>query len=92
MHAVGNRLLEQDKSKNIVYVHSERFVSDMVKCLQLGSINDFKIYRSVDALLIDDIQFFAGKRAIPRGIVHTFNTLLEGGQQMILTCDKYPKR
>ena len=62
MHAVGNKLKEQDNSKNIVYVHSERFVSDMVKCLQLGSINDFKnFYRSVDALLIDDIQFFAGK-------------------------------
>ena len=92
MHAVGNRLLEHDKSKNIVYVHSERFVSDMVKCLQLGSINDFKnFYRSVDALLIDDIQFFAGKEQSQEELFHTFNTLLEGGQQMILTCDKYPK-
>ena len=92
MHAVGNRLLEHDKSKNIVYVHSERFVSDMVKCLQLGSINDFKnFYRSLDALLIDDIQFFAGKEQSQEELFHTFNTLLEGGQQMILTCDKYPK-
>lgn len=92
MHAVGNKLKEQDKSKNIVYVHSERFVSDMVKCLQLGSINDFKnFYRSVDALLIDDIQFFAGKEQSQEELFHTFNTLLEGGQQMILTCDKYPK-
>ena len=92
MHAVGNKLKEQDNSKNIVYVHSERFVSDMVKCLQLGSINDFKnFYRSVDALLIDDIQFFAGKEQSQEELFHTFNTLLEGGQQMILTCDKYPK-
>ena len=92
MHAVGNKILENDKSKNIVYVHSERFVSDMVKCLQLGSINDFKnFYRSVDALLIDDIQFFAGKEQSQEELFHTFNTLLEGGQQMILTCDKYPK-
>ncbi len=92
MHAVGNKLKEQDRKKNIVYVHSERFVSDMVKCLQLGSINDFKnFYRSVDALLIDDIQFFAGKEQSQEELFHTFNTLLEGGQQMILTCDKYPK-
>ena len=92
MHAVGNKLKDEDKSKNIVYVHSERFVSDMVKCLQLGSINDFKnFYRSVDALLIDDIQFFAGKEQSQEELFHTFNTLLEGGQQMILTCDKYPK-
>ena len=92
MHAVGNKIKEHDKSKNIVYVHSERFVSDMVKCLQLGSINDFKnFYRSVDALLIDDIQFFAGKEQSQEELFHTFNTLLEGGQQMILTCDKYPK-
>jgi chromosomal replication initiator protein len=64
----------------------------MVKCLQLGSINDFKnFYRSVDALLIDDIQFFAGKEQSQEELFHTFNTLLEGGQQMILTCDKYPK-
>jgi chromosomal replication initiator protein len=92
MHAVGNKLKLENKSMNIVYVHSERFVSDMVKCLQLGSINDFKnFYRSVDALLIDDIQFFAGKEQSQEELFHTFNTLLEGGQQMILTCDKYPK-
>ena len=92
MHAVGNKLKEQDKSKNIVYVHSERFVSDMVKCLQLGSINDFKnFYRSVDALLIDDIQFFAGKEQSQEEFFHTFNALLDRNNQMILTCDKYPK-
>jgi chromosomal replication initiator protein len=92
MHAVGNKLKKQDPSKKIVYVHSERFVGDMVKSLQLGAINEFKnFYRGVDALLIDDIQFFAGKEQSQEELFHTFNSLLEGGQQMILTCDRYPK-
>lgn len=92
MHAVGNKLKEKDPSKRIVYIHSERFVSDMVKSLQLGAINEFKqFYRGVDALLIDDIQFFAGKEQSQEELFHTFNALLEGGQQMILTCDRYPK-
>ena len=92
MHAVGNQLKLKDPSKKIVYVHSERFVGDMVKSLQLGAINEFKnFYRSVDALLIDDIQFFAGKEQSQEELFHTFNSLLEGGQQMILTCDRYPK-
>ena len=92
MHAVGNKLKENNPSKKIVYVHSERFVGDMVKSLQLGAINEFKnFYRTVDALLIDDIQFFAGKEQSQEELFHTFNALLEGGQQMILTCDRYPK-
>ncbi|MDC3150277.1 chromosomal replication initiator protein DnaA [SAR86 cluster bacterium] len=92
MHAVGNKLKENNPSKKIIYVHSERFVGDMVKSLQLGAINEFKnFYRSVDALLIDDIQFFAGKEQSQEELFHTFNALLEGGQQMILTCDRYPK-
>ena len=92
MHAVGNKLKEKDPSKRIVYIHSERFVSDMVKSLQLGAINEFKqFYRGVDALLIDDIQFFAGKEQSQEELFHTFNALLEGGQQMILTCDRYHK-
>ena len=92
MHAVGNKLKENNPSKKIIYVHSERFVGDMVKSLQLGAINEFKnFYRSVDALLIDDIQFFAGKEQSQEELFHTFNSLLEGGQQMILTCDRYPK-
>ena len=92
MHAVGNKLKEKDPSKRIVYIHSERFVSDMVKSLQLGAINEFKqFYRGVDALLIDDIQFFAGKEQSQEELFHTFNALLEGGPQMILTCDWYPK-
>ena len=92
MHAVGNALLESNPSARIVYLHSERFVADMVKALQLNAINDFKrYYRSVDALLIDDIQFFANKERSQEEFFHTFNALLEGGQQMILTCDRYPK-
>jgi chromosomal replication initiator protein len=92
MHAVGNEILKQDPSKKIAYVHSEKFVSDMVKSLQLGAINEFKQhYRSLDALLIDDIQFFAKKEQSQEELFHTFNSLLEKGSQMILTCDKYPK-
>lgn len=92
MHAVGNALLQRNPEAKVVYLHSERFVADMVKALQLNAINDFKrYYRSVDALLIDDIQFFAGKERSQEEFFHTFNALLEGGQQMILTCDRYPK-
>jgi chromosomal replication initiator protein len=92
MHAVGNALLTRKPNAKVVYLHSERFVADMVKALQLNAINDFKrYYRSVDALLIDDIQFFAGKERSQEEFFHTFNALLEGGQQIILTCDRYPK-
>jgi len=92
MHAVGNELKRLKPSAKVVYLHSERFVADMVKALQLNAINDFKrFYRSVDALLIDDIQFFANKDRSQEEFFHTFNALLEGGQQMILTCDRYPK-
>jgi chromosomal replication initiator protein len=92
MHAVGNAIVERNPSAKVVYLHSERFVADMVKALQLNAINDFKrFYRSVDALLIDDIQFFAGKERSQEEFFHTFNALLEGGQQIILTCDRYPK-
>ena len=92
MHAVGNEILSKDPTKKIAYVHSEKFVSDMVKSLQLGAINEFKqYYRSLDALLIDDIQFFAKKEQSQEELFHTFNSLLEKGSQMILTCDRYPK-
>jgi chromosomal replication initiator protein len=92
MHAVGNALQAVKPNAKVVYLHSERFVADMVKALQLNAINDFKrYYRSVDALLIDDIQFFANKERSQEEFFHTFNALLEGGQQMILTCDRYPK-
>ena len=92
MHAVGNEILKNEPKKRIVYVHSEKFVSDMVKALQLGAMNEFKsFYRNADALLIDDIQFFAGKEQSQEEFFHTFNALLDRNNQMILTCDKYPK-
>jgi chromosomal replication initiator protein len=92
MHAVANKLKENNPEVRLAYVHSERFVSDMVKALQHNTINDFKTgYRSLDALMIDDIQFFAGKERSQEEFFHTFNALLESQQQVILTCDRYPK-
>lgn len=91
MHAIGNFLVKYKQKTNVVYLHSERYVSDMVKALQKNTINDFKkYYRSLDALLIDDIQFFAGKDRSQEEFFHTFNSLLESQQQIILTCDRYP--
>ena len=92
MHAIGNAMLKTDPQARVSYVHSERFVSDMVKGLQHNTISDFKrSYRSLHALLIDDIQFFAGKERSQEEFFHTFNALLEGQRQIILTCDRYPK-
>ncbi len=92
MHAVGNLILKNKPGARVIYLHSERFVADMVKALQHNAINEFKrYYRTVDALLIDDIQFFAKKERSQEEFFHTFNALLEGQQQVILTCDRYPK-
>ncbi|MBT7227664.1 MAG: chromosomal replication initiator protein DnaA [Gammaproteobacteria bacterium] len=92
MHAIGNYLVAKKPKAKVVYLHSETFVATMVTALQLNAINEFKrFYRSVDALLIDDIQFFAGKERSQEEFFHTFNALLEGGQQIILTCDRYHK-
>nr|VFK53839.1 MAG: chromosomal replication initiator protein DnaA [Candidatus Kentron sp. TUN]VFK55348.1 MAG: chromosomal replication initiator protein DnaA [Candidatus Kentron sp. TUN] len=92
MHAIGHRIIENHKKKKVVYLHSERFVADMVKGLQHNAIDDFKrFYRSIDTLLIDDIQFFAGKDRSQEEFFHTFNALLEDQQQIVLTCDRYPK-
>lgn len=92
LHAVGNQILEEKDNAKVVYMHSERFVQDMVKALQNNAIEEFKnYYRSVDALLIDDIQFFANKERSQEEFFHTFNSLLEGNQQIILTSDRYPK-
>jgi chromosomal replication initiator protein len=92
MHAVGNLILEHKPDARVIYLHSERFVADMVKALQHNAINEFqRFYRTVDALLIDDIQFFAGKERSQEEFFHTFNALLEGQQQVVLTCDRYPK-
>lgn len=92
MHAIGNQVAEKKVKAKVIYLHSERFVADMVKALQHNALNDFKrFYRSVDTLLIDDIQFFAGKERSQEEFFHTFNALLEDQQQIILTCDRYPK-
>ncbi len=92
MHAVGNAILLRQPDARVAYVHSERFVGDMVKGLQHNKISEFKrSYRSLDALLIDDIQFFAGKERSQEEFFHTFNALLEGQRQIVLTCDRYPK-
>ena len=92
MHAVGNLITKFNSNSRVVYVHSEAFVQDMVKALQHNKINDFKkFYRSVDALLIDDIQFFGGKERSQEEFFHTFNNLLESKHQIVLTCDSYPK-
>ena len=92
MHAIGHMIRERTPDARVAYVHSERFVSDMVRALQHNTINDFKsAYRTLHALLIDDIQFFAGKERSQEEFFHTFNALLEGQHQVILTCDRYPK-
>lgn len=90
MHAIGNHLKEQDPDANVVYLHSQTFVGSMVSALQLNAISEFKrYYHSVDALLIDDIQFFANKERSQEEFFHTFNAIFEGGRQIIMTCDKY---
>ncbi len=90
MHAIGNHLRESNPSANVVYLHSQTFVGSMVSALQLNAINEFKrYYHSVDALLIDDIQFFANKERSQEEFFHTFNAIFEGGRQIIMTCDKY---
>ena len=92
MHAIGNKILSDKEGAKVVYLHSERFVHDMVKAIQKNVVNEFKkFYRSVDALLIDDIQFFAGKDRSQEEFFYTFNSLLEGQQQIIITSDKFPK-
>ncbi|HLF66301.1 MAG TPA: chromosomal replication initiator protein DnaA, partial [Gammaproteobacteria bacterium] len=91
-HAIGNAILQCNPYARVLYLHSERFVADMVKALQCNTMNDFKrFYRTADALLIDDIQFFAGKERSQEEFFHTFNALLDSQQQVVLTCDRYPK-
>jgi chromosomal replication initiator protein len=92
MQSIGNAMLARNEASRVAYVHSERFVRDMVQGLQHNKIADFqRAYRSLDALLIDDIQFFAGKERSQEEFFHTFNALLEGQRQIVLTCDRYPK-
>ncbi len=92
MQSIGNAMVRRDRGARVAYVHSERFVRDMVQGLQHNKIAEFqRSYRSLDALLIDDIQFFAGKERSQEEFFHTFNALLEGQRQIVLTCDRYPK-
>ncbi|MEM7101014.1 MAG: chromosomal replication initiator protein DnaA [Pseudomonadota bacterium] len=92
MQAVGNEILTRNPNARVVYLHSQRFVQDMVKALQQGTMQDFmQYYRSVDALLIDDIQFFAKKLRSQEEFFHVFNALLERNHQIVLTCDRYPR-
>ncbi len=92
MHAIGNAILAQNADAKIVYLHAERFVQAMVKAIQENAIHIFKdFYRAADILLIDDIQFFAGKDRSQEEFFHTFNALAEKKRQIVLTCDKYPK-
>jgi chromosomal replication initiator protein len=92
MQSVGNRISKNNQKMKVAYVHSERFVGEMVSALQHNTINSFKNqYRSLDVLLIDDIQFFAGKERSQEEFFHTFNVLLEANKQIIITSDRYPK-
>jgi chromosomal replication initiator protein len=92
MHAIGNAILEANPSARVVYVHSERFVSDMIRALQHNEIDKFKrLYRRVNVLLIDDVQFFAGKDRSQEEFFHTFNALFEAQQQIVLSSDRFPK-
>jgi len=92
LHAIGNKIREQSPTTKVLYLDSELFVSDMIKALRHGAIDDFKKhYRTAGALLIDDIQFFAGKKSSQEEFFHTFNALLDSKQQIVLTCDRYPK-
>ncbi|HRJ51924.1 MAG TPA: chromosomal replication initiator protein DnaA [Candidatus Thiothrix moscowensis] len=92
MHAIGNRVLEHNPNARVIYVYAERFVNDMISAIRSNRMEEFKLhYRSADALLIDDIQFFAGKDRSMEEFFHTFNALLEGQKRIILASDKFPK-
>lgn len=92
MHAVGNMILETNPSARVIYLHSERFVAEMIRALQHNRIDEFKkTYRSLNALLIDDVQFFAGKERSQEEFFHTFNALFESRQQIVLSSDRFPR-
>jgi chromosomal replication initiator protein len=92
LHSIGNEIIKKDKAKRVVYLHSEKFVQNMVSAIRQNKLEEFKsVYRSVDALLLDDIQFFANKEKSQEEFFHTFNTLFEYKKQVVLTSDRYPK-
>lgn len=92
MHAIGNQIMLRNPDARVLYLHSERYMQDMIRSIQANSVNVFKqFYRSLNVLLIDDIQFFAGKDRTQEEFFHTFNVLMENGQQIVMSCDRYPK-
>jgi len=92
MLAVANKILNENPKARVIYLSSERFVQDMITAMRTNAMEKFKAYyRSADALLIDDIQFFAKKERSQEEFFYTFNSLLEGQKQIILTCDRFPK-
>ncbi|MFK7892279.1 MAG: chromosomal replication initiator protein DnaA [Granulosicoccus sp.] len=92
MQAIGNEIISNRPNARVMYINSERYVAEMVNALQHNRMHEFKsVYRGLDALLIDDIQFFAGKDQTQEEFFHNFNALFEGNQQIVLTCDRYPK-
>lgn len=92
MHAIGNRILEYNPHARVIYVYAERFVNDMISAIRNSRMEEFKMhYRGADALLIDDIQFFAGKDRSMEEFFHTFNALLEGQKRIILASDRFPR-
>lgn len=92
MHAVGNAIKEQYPDARLIYQHCDGFIEDIVRSMRNNTINELRhFYRTLDALLIDDIQLLSGKGGSQEVFFHTFNTLLDGGHQVILTCDRYPK-
>jgi len=92
MHAVGNEIIDKDPSRQVIYLHSERYVQEMITAIRNNTAEHFKnFYRGIDALLIDDIQFFATKPRSQEEFFHTFNALVEQDKQIVMTCDRYPK-
>ena len=92
MHAVGNQIIDQQGDRRVIYLHSERYVQEMITAIRNNNTEQFKnFYRGIDALLIDDIQFFATKPRSQEEFFHTFNALIEQGKQIVMTCDRYPK-
>ncbi len=92
MHAIGNRMLQSNAKARLKYIHADRYVSDMVRAVRSNSYDDFKRrYDSLDLLMIDDIQFFAGKEGTQEQFFYTFNTLIEDHKQVIITSDTFPK-
>ena len=92
LHAIGNGIIANNPEARVVYIHSERFVQQVVAYIRDNKMEEFKkFYRSLDALLVDDIQFFSDKEKTQEEFFHIFNTLFERGRQIILTSDRYPR-